>query len=95
MLIAQENKIINAELLEAREKRKGKYLKPIDRTVKEIKDMAKAKEEEIMLKEKIREEVADKTNSKERNAAIVFKYFTDKRRFDTLLENVLRFCGAL
>eukprot|EP01022_Parablepharisma_sp_SALTPOND_P016519 TRINITY_DN2441_c0_g1_i1.p4 TRINITY_DN2441_c0_g1~~TRINITY_DN2441_c0_g1_i1.p4 ORF type:complete len:186 (+),score=28.97 TRINITY_DN2441_c0_g1_i1:3751-4308(+) len=89
-LALHENKLINPALMEAREKRKGKYLKPIERTIKQIKDMERTKEEEKALREKIRAEVADKANSKERNDAIVFKYFNDKKRFDTLLENVIK-----
>ncbi len=84
----RENKLINPALMEAREKRKGRYLKPIERTVKQIHDLERAKTEEKPLWEKIRSEVADPANSKEKNAAIVFKYFTDKKRFDSLLQNV-------
>jgi len=87
-IIKEENHLINPALMEAREKRKGKYLKPIERTVKQMKDLEKAKIEQKPFIEKIRAEVADMANSKEKNQAIVFKYFSDSRRFEALLKNV-------
>ena len=46
------------------------------------------KESEKEFMEKVRAEVSSKSNSKERNAALTFKYFIDRKKFKHLLESV-------
>ena len=77
--------------MERREARRGKYLKPIERTVQQIESMNKMKEEEKLLRDKIREQVADIAASKEKNDAVVFKYMNDKKQIDALFESVSSF----
>ena len=73
-----------------REKRKGKYLKPIDKTIKMIEEMKKQKEEEKDKRDRIRAEVADSAASPEKNDAIVFKYMNDQKNFQAFMELVLK-----
>ncbi len=75
-------------MLARREQRVGKYLRPIERTERQIQDMKRMKEEEKGLRDRIRGQVSDRSASKERNDAVVFKYMNDKRRIDALFEAV-------
>ena len=63
-------------------------MSPMEQTVVEINRMKTLKEGEKLLKEKIKKRLASEPNSKEKNAALTFRYITDRKKLEELLPNI-------
>lgn len=64
------------------------YVKPQQAVTKQNQLLRKLKEAEAMLREKIRIKQIDKAASKERQAALLFRYVEEKKRMDHQLAKV-------
>ena len=79
---------MTAQALEERATRGKFYLKPEECVDAYNERLRKQKEDERLLREKILRDVVDVAASKERRAALVFKYVEEKKRLDAQLAKV-------